>query len=180
MAPFCGVAPSPLWERAGVRGQRCWMCQPVAMSARMPCSFAPLGREGWGEGDSGDWMCSLLFDVRRVLLTSAGRDVRPAAHPLLSFASPKVGKRRPHWPCPCASLRASCDARAWGGAAELAAFTAFSSLRQPQQVSSRSACILRCMRPPQALCTIDTARGGGEPTQTSRARPRNWNRNAMA
>ena len=60
-----------------------------------------------------------------------GRDVRPAAH-LLSFASPKERRQRkgdPQSASPFArwAKAATCDARIWGGAAELAAFFELSS-----------------------------------------------------
>jgi len=60
------------------------------------------------------------------LLKGGGRDVRPAAH-LLSFASPKERRQRkgdPQSASPIArrAMGAACDARTWGGIAELAAF----------------------------------------------------------
>ena len=60
------------------------------------------------------------------LVKGGGRGVRPAAH-LSSFASPKEGRPRkgdPQSASPIArwAKGATCDARAWGGADELAAF----------------------------------------------------------
>ena len=75
------LLPRPFGEKAGVRGQRRWMYS---------LSPSPLWGEGWGEGQRRS-MGSLLFDVWLTLRSSAGRDMRPAAH-LLFFASPK--KRR--------------------------------------------------------------------------------------
>ena len=73
-------------------------------------------------------------------------------------------KRRPHWPCPSASLRATCDARAWGGAAELALFAALTPLKHPQQVRARSAaCCAAAPAPRPAL--LGTARGEGKSTR---------------
>jgi len=74
------------------------------------------------------------------------------------FVSPKkvTKESRPHWPCPFASLRATCDARSRGGAAELASFTAFTSLRHPQRVRARSACFAA---PAPRPALLGTARG---------------------
>ena len=72
----------------------------------------------------------------------------------------KVGKRKatPLAVSPALRFGATCDARTWGGAAELASFTAFTSLRQPQRVRSRSAaCCAAAPAPRPAL--LDTARG---------------------
>ena len=92
--------------------------------------------------------------------------LRPAVQSL-SFVSPKESnqrKRRPHWPCPSASLRATCDARAWGGAAELALFAALTPLKHPQQVRARSAaCCAAAPAPRPAL--LGTARGEGKSTR---------------
>jgi len=68
--------------------------------------------------------CSSFFCA---LFEGGGRDVRPAAH-LLSFASPKESRQRKGDPQSASPIRpvgrtgATCDARTWGGAAELAAF----------------------------------------------------------
>jgi len=65
--------------------------------------------------------------MRRAFVEGGGRDVRPAAHPP-SFASPKEGGPRKGDPQSASPARpvgragAACDARSWGGAAELAAF----------------------------------------------------------
>ena len=59
-------------------------------------------------------------------------------------------KRRPHWLRPSASLRAACDARSRGGAAELASRLR-APLRQPQRVRARSMGLLRSPCPPHAL-----------------------------
>ena len=72
----------------------------------------------------------------------------------------KVGKRKatPLAVSPALRFGATCDARTWGGAAELASFTAFTSLKQPQRVRSRSAaCCAAAPAPRPAL--LDTARG---------------------
>ena len=70
-------------------------------------------------------------------------------------------KRRPRWPCPSASLRATCDARSRGGAAELALFAALTPLKQPQRVRARSAaCCAAAPAPRPAL--LGTARGEGK------------------
>ena len=72
----------------------------------------------------------------------------------------KVGKRKatPLAVSPALRSGATCDARTWGGAAELASFTAFTSLRQPQRVTARSAaCCAAAPAPRPAL--LDTARG---------------------
>jgi hypothetical protein len=68
--------------------------------------------------------CSSFFCAS---FEGGGRDVRPAAHPP-SFASPKEGGPRKGDPQSVSPVRpvgrpgATCDARIWGGAAELAAF----------------------------------------------------------
>ncbi len=86
-------------------------------------------------------------------------------------------KRRPRWPCPSAALRATCDARARGGAAELAARLR-ASLRQPQRVRARSAaCCAAAPTPRPAL--LGTARGELEVRSGHRcARP--WSCQAAA
>ena len=67
---------------------------------------------------------------------SAGSSPRRATYFSL-LRQRKVGKRKA---APLAvALRAACDARARGGAAELALFASLSPLKQRQRVSSRSA-----------------------------------------
>ena len=67
---------------------------------------------------------------------SAGSSPRRATYFSL-LRQRKVGKRKA---APLAvALRATCDARARGGAAELALFASLSPLKQRQRVSSRSA-----------------------------------------
>ncbi len=78
------------------------------------------------------WPCSGV--MRR------GRSCRGRA--VTFFASPKkvTKERRPCWLRPSASLRATCVATLAGCAAELAAFTSFSTLEQLRRVRSRSSC----------------------------------------
>ena len=59
----------------------------------------------------------------------------------------KAKERRPHWPCPFASLRAACDARARGGAAELAARCALRSDNRSKSVHEAWACCAAHARP---------------------------------
>ena len=66
---------------------------------------------------------------------SAGSSPRRATYFLCSAKESRQRKAAPL----AVALRTTCDARSWGGAAELAALTAFSSLKQRQRVSSRSA-----------------------------------------
>ena len=84
---------------------------------------------------------------------------RRRSHFLLSRQK-KVTKEKatPLTVSPALRFGATCDARTWGGAAELASFTAFTSLKQPQRVRSRSAaCCAAAPAPRPAL--LDTARG---------------------
>ena len=63
-----------------------------------------------------------------------GRDVRPAAQSL-SLVSPRESNQRegdPGAPVPALPLRATCGARAMGCIAQLAPFTAFTTLEQAQ------------------------------------------------
>ena len=59
----------------------------------------------------------------------------------------KAKERRPHWPCPFAALRAACDARARGGAAELAARCALRSDNRSKSVHEAWACCAAHARP---------------------------------
>ena len=74
-------------------------------------------------------------------------------------------KRRPHLPCPCASLRATCGARSMGGAAELTMFAPLTSFKQLQRVRSRSKGILQCPCPPIALRSSARPEGQGNLTR---------------
>ncbi len=91
---------------------------------------------------------------------AAGRDSPRRAPHFSLLRQRKVGKRKatPLAVSPALRSGAACDARTWGGAAELASFTAFTSLRQPQRVRSRSrACCAARPAPRPAL--LGTARG---------------------
>ncbi len=101
------------------------------------------------------------YGKRSVSGCAAGRDVRPAAHLLSLCRQRKVGKEKATpLAASFASLRAACDARAWGGAAELA-------LRLPPlRSNSRSeseheawSCCVPMPAPRPAL--LGTARGDG-------------------
>ena len=106
----------------------------------------------------------VLFDGCVVCCGCAvGREFAPAGD-LLSFAPPKESRQRKGGPTGRVPFGATCDARARGGAAELASFTAFSSLRQPQRVRARSAaCCAAAPAPRPAL--LGTARGEVESTR---------------
>ena len=138
------------------------------------CAYtSPLG-EGGGEG------MQRLGCPRRLLVAfcscieGGGRELRPAAHLLFLLRQKELGrKRRPHWPCPFASLRATCGARAQGGAAELAAFASLTLLKQLPQARALSSGILQCHCPPWALRS--SARPKGLDTHSGHccARPAN-------
>ena len=87
---------------------------------------------------------------------SAGSSPRRATYFSL-LRQRKVGKRKA---APLAvALRAACDARARGGAAELALFASLSPLKQRQRVSLRKrACC--AARPPHALRFSARPEGG--------------------
>ena len=87
----------------------------------MRCCRSPFGVTT-GRGDGG----------------AVGREFAPAGD-LLSFAPPKESRQRKGGPTGRVPFGATCDARARGGAAELALFASLSPLKQRQRVSSRSA-----------------------------------------
>ena len=100
----------------------------------------------------------VLFDGCVVCCGCAvGREFAPAGD-LLSFAPPKESRQRKGGPTGRVPFGATCDARARGGAAELASFTAFSSLRQRQRVRARCAHASLRARPRPVL--LGTARRG--------------------
>ncbi len=74
-------------------------------------------------------------------------------------------KGGPHWPRPCASLRATCGTHARGGAPEIALFASLSPLKHPERASSRSKGILRCPCPPLALRSSARPEGQGDTTR---------------
>ena len=86
--------------------------------------------------------CSSFFCA---LVEVGGRGVRPAAH-LLSFASPKESRQRkgdPQSASPFArwAKGATCDARTWGGAAELTAFPLRANSVQTAAASQMTKCV---------------------------------------
>ena len=119
--------------------------------------LAPLGRayvpdsngEGRGATDAG---------------CVAGRDVRPAAH-LLSFASPKESRQRkgdPTCRVPFAALRGNLRCSRPGCRCGTRCVLR-TTLRQPQRVSLRGACMLRCTRAPRPLRFSARPEGKGNP-----------------
>ena len=76
----------------------------------------------------------------------------------------KAKERRPHWPCPFAALRATCDARGRGAAAELTSLLrSFVQTTAASQSTRRGHFSLPTRAPPAAL--LGTARRGGSPTR---------------
>ena len=79
-------------------------------------------------------------------LQGGGRGVRPAAH-LLSFASPKESRQRKGDPqsaspfLPVGRKGATCDARSWGGVAELAARGLWPRSAQTTATSQITKCV---------------------------------------
>mgnify|MGYP005990603717 CR=1 FL=1 len=100
--------------------------------------------------------------LARRLLPEAGS--RPGGRgTFLCFAKEKYPKeRRPYCACPSAALRATCDARSAGAAAELTARTACAPFGQLRQVRARSACVLRHTHAPAALRFSARTEGLGE------------------
>ncbi len=91
---------------------------------------------------------------------AVGRDSPRRATHFSLLRQRKVGKRKatPLPVSPALRSGAACDARSWGGAAELALFAALTPLGQPQRVRARSAvCCAAAPAPRPAL--LGTARG---------------------
>ena len=93
----------------------------------------------------------------------SGAGSRPGGRgTFLCFAKEKYPKeRRPCCACPFAALRATCDARSAGAAAELTARCALRS-NMLRQVRARSACVLRHTHAPAALRFSARTEGSGE------------------
>ena len=114
-------------------------------------------------------------------LMCTGRDMRPAAHSL-SFASPKESKQRKGGPKSATpSLRYGANLRrASCGVRRRTHFALRAAFKQPRRVSSRSACMLRCTRPPHALRSSARAEGSWNPNGPSLRSAPNTRRGAPA
>ena len=126
------LLPRPFGERAGVRGRWRWI---------VCCCLLLL------------WFC-----VRSL----AGICARQRT----SFSCTHKKRRQKKAPPRLRPLRfapgQTCVATLAGCAAELAAFTSFTALKQPRRVSPRSACMLRCTRHPASAAPQAQPQGGGK------------------
>ena len=148
------LLPRPFGERAGVRGRWRWI---------VCCCLLLL------------WFC-----VRSL----AGICARQRT----SFSCTHKKRRQKKAPPRLRPLRfatgQTCVAPLAGCAAELAAFTSFTALKQPRRVSPRSACMLRCTRHPASAAPQAQPQGGGKTTRAiaalgpgfgcSRGRAQRW------
>ena len=105
------------------------------------------------------WVISAPWGLVALL---AGMCARRRSHFLCLAKESNQRKATPLAVSPALRFGAACDARAWGGAAELALFASLSPLKQPQRVRARSAACCAA-RPAPRPALLGTARGALKP-----------------